>query len=149
MEALPRRIIKASGGSRTSRCCPRSLLASLSVGAGRGARQGPTRLRPSLSPCPALLQETQRLLSEPVPGISAAPSEDNLVSSGARRRPPALDRWQAAALVAPAGPGLTASDGQRKERQPPCQRIEQLAGPAAAPQHATAAASPCCSVIFM
>lgn len=30
-------------------------------------------------PC-SRLQETQRLLSEPVPGISAAPSEDNLVS---------------------------------------------------------------------
>lgn len=38
------------------------------------------------------LQETQRLLTEPVPGISAAPSDDNLVS-GSGRRTPRSDAW--------------------------------------------------------
>jgi hypothetical protein len=46
----------------------------------------------------------QRLLSEPVPGISAAPSEDNLVShctAGGRRgqAPPASLAQQAACYV--------------------------------------------------
>ena len=62
----------------------------------------PAAADPPGASLPRCLQETQRLLSEPVPGISAAPSEENLVSPTAACAPRGGRRRAAAALESPA-----------------------------------------------
>lgn len=90
VDQLPRRIIKVRG----AQAGPRGPLRSTA------ARLAPPAAPPSLPRC---LQETQRLLSEPVPGISAAPSEENLVSRCSQYAGRSGRRLAAAALERPAG----------------------------------------------